>query len=171
MQKKFIMSAAAVVLTVAGLAGCAAMGSSSGAAPSVPSRTSNPPNTNRADDLTTARSSLGTILVNGKGMTVYAFDKDTANSGTSACTGSCLDTWPPVTISDSQPLVNGVSGSISTIKDPDGKAQITIDGRPLYTFAGDAAKGDVKGQGLQNVWWVVSPAGTEVKPAAATRGY
>ena len=125
-----------------------------------------------ASSLASSGSSLGNIVVNGTGLTVYIFDKDTANTGKSACTGACLSTWPPVTTTAPNPHVTGISGTVATITDPYGKMQITINGLPLYTFAGDTAKGDVKGQGLQNVWWVLSPSGKKITTSATgTGGY
>lgn len=179
MQNKLILSLTALSLAVVALAGCTAMGSGSGggsagggsAGGSGYGGLSSPSTAAMAGDLATSGSSLGSIMVNGKGMTVYVFDKDTANSGTSACTGACLANWPAVTTTATKPHVTGISGTIATIKDPDGKTQITVDGLPLYTFAGDAAKGDTKGQGLQNVWWVVSPSGKKITAAATGTGY
>ncbi|WP_456846845.1 COG4315 family predicted lipoprotein, partial [Cellulomonas sp. P5_C6] len=56
----------------------------------------------------------------------------------------------------------GVTGEVGTITGTDGKMQVTIDGRPIYTFAQDTAPGDVKGQGLNSVWYVIAPDGTEI---------
>lgn len=179
MRGAFAMSAAAAGMTMLALAGCATTGSAGSASGSGRSAntsssataTGGPSNSGAAQDLSTAGSSLGRIVVDGKGMSVYFFDKDTAGSGASACTGACLVYWHPVTTSDVAPHASGVSGTVATIKDPDGRLQITVDGRPLYTFAGDTARGDVKGEGVQNAWWAVSPSGQEVKPAGSTSGY
>ena len=168
MPKKLILSLTALSLAMVGLAGCTSIGGGSGSGGS--SDASNAPNSASPSNLTTSGSSLGNIVVNGKGLTVYIFDKDTANSGKSACTGACLANWPPVTTTAPKPQVTGISGTVATIMDPDGKMQITINGLPLHTFAGDTAKGDVKGQGLQNVWWVVSPSGKKVTSAASNTG-
>ena len=113
-------------------------------------------------DLATAETSLGTIVVDGDGMTAYYFLKDTKDSGTSACTGDCLTAWPPVTTESDTPTVEGVTGEVGTITTPDGANQITIDGRPIYTFAQDAAPGDVNGQGVNDVWYVIAPDGSEI---------
>jgi predicted lipoprotein with Yx(FWY)xxD motif len=101
--------------------------------------------------------------VNSKGLTAYYFDVDKANSGMSACTGACATTWPAITTSSATPTVKGVTGTLGEITDPAGAKQITIDGRPIYTFASDSKPGDVNGQGVQGVWHVVSPSGSEIK--------
>jgi predicted lipoprotein with Yx(FWY)xxD motif len=113
-------------------------------------------------DLSTAESSLGTIVVDGDGMTAYYFLKDVKDSGTSACSGDCLTAWPPITTESDTPTVEGVTGEVGTITGTDGSTQITIDGRPIYTFAQDTAPGDVNGQGVNDVWYVIAPDGSEI---------
>ena len=113
-------------------------------------------------DLATAETSLGTVVVDGKGMTAYYFLKDTKGSGTSACSGDCAAAWPAITTENATPTVTGVTGEVGTITGTDGKLQVTIDGRPIYTFAQDKAPGDVNGQGLNSVWYVIAPDGTEI---------
>lgn len=107
-------------------------------------------------------SSLGKIVVNGKGMSAYFFDLDKANSGVSACTGQCAANWPAITTTTTKPKVAGFKGKVGTIAIKGGR-QVTINGRPIYTFAFDTAPGQVKGQGSQGVWYVISPAGKEMK--------
>ena len=113
-------------------------------------------------DLTTADSELGMIVVDGDGMTAYYFLNDTKDSGASACEGDCLTAWPPITTESDTPTVEGVTGEVGTITATDGSTQITIDGRPVYTFAQDTAPGDVKGQGVNDVWFVIAPDGSEI---------
>lgn len=116
-----------------------------------------------ADDtsagLMVASSSLGQIVVDGTGMTVYMFDKDTQGSGESTCAGECLTNWPPLTATDGTPSVTGVTGEVGAITTADGSTQVTLNGWPLYHYAGDTAAGDVNGQGVGGIWWVLSPAG------------
>ena len=113
-------------------------------------------------DLATADTSLGTVVVDGNGMTAYYFLKDVKDSGTSACSGDCLAAWPPITTESDTPTVEGVTGEVGTITATDGSTQITIDGRPIYTFAQDSAPGDVNGQGVNDVWYVIAPDGSEI---------
>lgn len=112
-------------------------------------------------DVQVATTSLGEVVTDGKGMTLYRFDKDTQGASTSACTGVCLTNWPPLIASGSAPT-GTVTGTLGTIATPDGKKQVTLDGWPLYTFNGDTAAGDVKGQGVGGIWWAVTSAGAKV---------
>ena len=115
-----------------------------------------------AADLSTADSSLGTIVVDGKGMTAYYFTKDTKDSGVSACSGDCAAAWPAIVSTSDTPIVDGVTGTVGTIPTADGGKQITINGMPIYTFAQDMAAGDVNGQGANGVWCVIAPDGTMI---------
>jgi predicted lipoprotein with Yx(FWY)xxD motif len=121
--------------------------------------------------LKTASTSLGTVVVTSAGKTVYAFDKDTKNSGMSACNAGCSGLWPAVTATDSSPTATGVSAKLGTITRSDGSKQITLDGRPLYTYSGDSGAGAVAGQGFMKIWWAVTPAGAEVTGAPTSTGY
>lgn len=113
--------------------------------------------------LTTADSTLGTIVVDATGMTVYVFDNDTPNSGTSTCEGECLVKWPAVVADSDTPTAEGVTGTLGTItRTDDGTRQITLNGLPLYYWVDDSAAGDVTGQGVGGVWWVVAPDGTKI---------
>lgn len=116
--------------------------------------------------LMTADSALGPIVVDGNGMSIYYFTKDTKDSGTSACTDACLAAWPPVTATEETPAVDGVTGTPGTITTPDGKKQVTINGMPVYYFAKDKAAGDILGQGVNSVWYLVAPSGDMVTSAA-----
>lgn len=117
-----------------------------------------------AVELKTASSSAaGTIVVDGKGMSLYLFTKDTKDSGTSACTGSCLVQWPPLTTTSGTPTAEGVTGKLGTITTADGKKQVTLNGMPLYYFAKDTKPGDTLGQGVGGVWFLSDPSGTVAK--------
>ena len=106
---------------------------------------------------------LGKVVVDGKGMSAYYFDLDKANSGSSACTGQCSANWPAITSNTAKPTVSGISGVVGTIALKGGSRQVTINGRPIYTFAFDKTSGDAKGQGVQSVWYLISPSGKEIK--------
>ncbi|HEU4853326.1 MAG TPA: hypothetical protein VFT37_14355 [Telluria sp.] len=93
----------------------------------------------------------GGVLVDAKGMTVYTFDKDTANSGKSACSGPCAQNWPPVKAADAQP-----EAPYAAITREDGSKQLTYMGKPLYTFAKDKKAGDKAGENVMGVWHTVS---------------
>ncbi|MBT2516427.1 hypothetical protein J7E29_03185 [Streptomyces sp. ISL-90] len=113
--------------------------------------------------LTTTDSDLGEIVVDADGMTVYMFDNDTQGGDSSSCEGACATNWPAVTAdSDDPPVAEGIDGEVGTIEGVDGKTQVTLNGWPLYYFAGDEAPGDINGQGVNDVWWVLTPAGEKI---------
>ena len=114
-------------------------------------------------DLKTASSSKGDIVVDGKGMSVYYFTKDVKDSGKSNCLGDCLVKWPPVIAATDTPKVEGVTAKVGTIDTPDGKKQVTVNGMPVYLWEKDKAPGDITGQGVGNVWYLVAPDGTMIK--------
>lgn len=133
-----------------------------------PAATSAPAGMADISKLMVAPSAAGQIVVDDKGMSVYFFTKDTKGSGTSACTGACLTAWPPVTTDADAPAADGVTGSIGTITTPDGKKQVTINGMPIYYFAKDKAAGDILGQGVNGVWYLVAPSGEMMTAPAAS---
>lgn len=104
-------------------------------------------------------ATLGSYVAGKDGLALYVFLPDTGTSG-SECNGECAVNWPPLT--GTAAAGTGVTGALGTITRDDGTAQVTLGGMPLYYFKGDAAAGDVKGQGLQSVWYLASPAGTAV---------
>jgi len=116
------------------------------------------------------------VVTNSKGFTVYWFAPDT--STTSKCTGSCATYWPPVKGPAS--AMSGVTGTLGTITRPDGTTQATYDGHPLYTYVGDTAAGQAKGNGLNisgGLWYEMTVsgstpgAGTGASPSASKGGY
>jgi predicted lipoprotein with Yx(FWY)xxD motif len=105
----------------------------------------------------TGETDLGVILVDADGMTLYMFDQDPP--GESACYDGCAATWPPL-IDDGPVAGDGVDASLlGTTERDDGAIQVTYNDMPLYYFANDSEPGDVNGQGLNDVWWVVDPDG------------
>jgi predicted lipoprotein with Yx(FWY)xxD motif len=107
-------------------------------------------------------ATLGAIFADASGKTVYLFTKDTT-VGESACSGDCLANWPPVPAGDDMALPEGVPGTLGAITATDGSQQLTYNDIPLYYWAADANPGDTTGQGVGNVWFVVSP-GAEFGP-------
>ncbi|HKA84689.1 MAG TPA: hypothetical protein VKD21_12545 [Acidimicrobiales bacterium] len=113
-----------------------------------------------ASTVATVESDLGTILVDGDGMTLYLFMPDA--QGASTCVDACAATWPalagPATAGD-----GADEALLATADRPDdGSAQVTYNGWPLYHFAGDAAPGETNGQGVGNIWFVVDPTGNAI---------
>jgi len=105
---------------------------------------------------------LGSILVDGKGMTLYVFDKDEKDK--SNCSGGCLKNWPPFTVADESTKVTGegVTATFATIESADGTYQVTVNGMPLYYYIKDVNPHDTVGQAVGDVWWVVGPDGSKI---------
>lgn len=106
--------------------------------------------------------SLGTVLVDASGLTLYRYTPD--GTGKSVCTGACASVWPPLTVSaGTTPVAGGpgvVTADLGTIVRSDGTRQVTYKGMPLYTYAGDSKPGEATGQGLDGNWYVVHPTGS-----------
>lgn len=110
---------------------------------------------------------FGNYLVDSKGITLYYFDKDPI--GTSVCTGNCLANWP-VFHADGIQAPKGVNPSdFGEITREDGTKQTTFKGYPLYYFVKDAKRGDLNGQAVNYVWYVVDPAKFAGTTAGATQ--
>jgi predicted lipoprotein with Yx(FWY)xxD motif len=119
--------------------------------------------------VSTVSTSLGRVIVDARGRTLYLFKKDA--SGRSACTGSCAASWPPLLASGKPVAGGGVKASLlGTTKRSDGRMQVTYDRHPLYTFVEDTKKGQTAGQNVDAFgaeWYVVSPAGSAITKTAA----
>jgi len=160
--------ACTLILLIAGLvllAGCAQQP----AAPATPAQTTSAPAapapaaatpTPMPDTVLVATNpQYGQIIVDGSGMTLYYFLRDTRGSDTSACTGTCLTNWPafnPSYLQVSAPLLGSDFDSILL---PGGGSQVTYMGWPLYYYSGDKAPGDTKGYGFNKLWYVMAPTG------------
>jgi len=109
------------------------------------------------DTIRTATSPLGTILMDARGMTLYYFANDIPASGISSCSGQCAVAWPVFFVDSvkvSPPLDAADFGSITRA---DGTKQTTYYGWPLYYWQGDTKPGDVSGENVQKVWFVMRP--------------
>jgi predicted lipoprotein with Yx(FWY)xxD motif len=120
--------------------------------------------------LSLRKTTLGPILVNSRGHTLYLFLKD--RNGKSACSGSCARFWPPL-LSQSRPTAGpGVKPSlIGTTRRSNGSRQVTYNRHPLYTYSLDRRAGQTKGEGnslFGAKWWAVSARGTAVVRASTT---
>lgn len=173
--RRWALAVTALAITTTVLAGCGGGNTTAGQASgggagygAAASTTAAPAPT--GSDLGTASTDLGTIVVDGKGMTLYYFTQDSQGTDTSACTGECLDAWPIAKASAQKPTAQDVSGKIGTIAAADGGRQLTLDGRPLYYFAQDKAPGDTLGQGLNGLWYVAAPDGALVTAAPTSSG-
>ena len=104
-----------------------------------------------------------TFLTNAKGMTLYYNTSDTATSG---CSGSCASAWPPFISSVTPTSSTSLSGTLSVQSNANG-SQVMYNGHPLYTFSGDSAPGQTKGEGVGGVWFV---APIDLAPANGSSG-
>jgi predicted lipoprotein with Yx(FWY)xxD motif len=115
--------------------------------------------------VSTATTSLGRILVDSRGHTLYLFEKD--KNGKSACTGKCATFWPPLIAKAKPRAGTGAKASLlGTTKRADGRLQVTYNHHPVYTFADDAKKGQTHGEGVDAYgaeWYAISPAGAKVE--------
>ncbi len=118
----------------------------------------------QTDNLTLGLDSdatLGTHLIAYNGMTLYTYSKDEPK--VSNCIGQCAANWPPYTFATKvgdevlTQVQHGVIGAIGLIDRADGSYQVTYNDMPLYFYSGDKMSGDIKGQAVGNVWFVVKP--------------
>jgi predicted lipoprotein with Yx(FWY)xxD motif len=157
---RILVALPAAAAAVAALAACGSSGGSAGN-----SSGSGSPVAAASSTLKTAKIGGATVLTSPKGFTLYSFAPDTSTK--SKCNGTCAQNWPPV---KGPATASVVSGTFGTIKRSDGSAQATFDGHPLYTFVGDTAPGQAKGNGLNaagGLWHEITTSGTA---AAAPEG-
>ena len=132
-----IAQAAAATAAAMAVAALALLGVAvAGASPPAPAGT--------GADLKTTVIGGATVLTNARGFTLYWFAPDTPT--TSKCYGSCAAYWPPVT--GTVPASPGLPGRIGTITRTSGSRQLTYNGHPLYTYIGDTAPRQAKGNNL-----------------------
>jgi len=114
--------------------------------------------------------SPGNILAAGNGWSLYTFDRDPI--GASTCVDDCARTWPPLILSSGDPAGSpDLPGVLAVITRPDGRRQVTHNGRPLYYYSGDRQQGDMNGDGVGSVWHVARPSiagANQASRAAAT---
>jgi predicted lipoprotein with Yx(FWY)xxD motif len=152
-RPRLMLALPAAAAAVAVLAACGSSGGSSSG-----SSGSSSPVAASSSTLKTAKIGSTTVLTNGKGFTLYSFAPDTSTK--SNCNGSCAKFWPPV---KGPATASGVKGTFATIKRADGATQATFDGHPLYTYVGDKAPGQAKGNGLNlsgGVWHEITTSGS-----------
>ena len=140
--------------------GTGVAGYGGGAAPSSPSA---------AATISVRSNSLGQILVDASGKTLYLFEADTHTQ--SACSGACAQAWPPLTTTGAPKAGGGASPSLlGTTTRSDGATQVTYGGHPLYYFIGDTKPGDTNGEGSTAFgagWDVLSPTGDRIDKAGS----
>ncbi|HST25677.1 MAG TPA: hypothetical protein VLJ76_06775 [Gaiellaceae bacterium] len=128
--------------------------------------------TKTASQVKTRKTSIGTILVDSKGKTLYMFAKD--KSGKSACSGTCATYWPPYMTTGKPTAGTGAKATmLGTIKRSNGKLQVSYNHHPLYHFKLDTVAGAVKGENQDAFggrWYALSSKGAKVLPASTSSG-
>ena len=151
---RILLALPAAAAAVAALAACSSAGASSPSS----SGSSSSPAAAAAGTVKTATIAGVTVLTSSKGFTLYSFAPDTP--ATSKCNGTCAQNWPPV---QGPVTAAGVTGTFGTITRSDGSVKATFDGHPLYTFVGDTAPGQAKGNGLNaagGLWHEITTSGS-----------
>ncbi len=155
------------VLVASALAGC-----SNDEPPSTPETTEAPPSTEPGTtgtspttavpvpEVEVGDTSLGDVLVDASGMTLYVYAFDTP--GVSTCVDACALTWPPLLATDID-VGDGLNPDAFTlVARPDGTTQVAVNGAPLYRFSGDIDPGDTAGHGFNELWLAVAPDGQPI---------
>jgi predicted lipoprotein with Yx(FWY)xxD motif len=158
-----IWAAAGLAALALAISACGSSSSSSSATSTPAAGASSPaasaPASSASANMVLSTTINGTqVLTNSKGFTLYWFVPDTSTK--SNCNGSCATYWPPV----KGPVTagSGVTGTLGTITRSNGSTQATYDGHPLYTYVGDTAPGQAKGNGLNlsgGVWHEMTVSG------------
>ena len=161
-----LVGAGIIALSSVALAACGGGGATAAQAPIAGGSGSTPSQQSISHtapgEVSTASTSLGTVLVDSQGRTLYLFKADQGTK--SACSGACASAWPPLRVSG-KPTVGGgaIASKLGTTQRSDGKPEVTYNGHPVYTYIGDSKPGDVNGQGLTNfgaAWFALSPSGS-----------
>ncbi len=159
--------AGVIPLAVLSVAACGGGGNATTATP--PKTTTGAPAT-----VSLASTSLGKILVDSQGRSLYLFKADVETK--SACTAACATAWPPL-LTHGKPAAGGGASAllVGTAKRSNGARQVTYNGHPLYLFVDDQNPGDVNGQGSTAFgapWFVLSAAGNQTSAnQSGARGY
>jgi predicted lipoprotein with Yx(FWY)xxD motif len=171
-----LAAALAVPLAALSVAACGGGGNNNATAAGGPPKAPD----GKAATIGEASTSLGKILVDAQGRTIYLFEKDSGTKST--CSGACAAALPPVRTTGKPTVGSGLtSAKVGTTPRSDGKPQVTYNGHPLYLFQEDQNAGDTNGQGVNAfgaAWYVMSPAGNAIttsgsnsNPGGGSSGY
>jgi predicted lipoprotein with Yx(FWY)xxD motif len=156
----FLACAAVIPLASLAAAGCGGGGGGGAAAK---------PSGGASATVSVANTSLGKILVDSQGQSLYLFKADVGTRST--CATACASAWPPLSAHGKPTVGAGASASlVGTTKRPDGGRQVTYNGHPLYRFADDHKPGDVNGQGVDGfgaLWFAVSGTGKQISSSSS----
>jgi predicted lipoprotein with Yx(FWY)xxD motif len=160
LRKSATLLIAAIPVLALAAAACSGGGSATGIA--APTTSSGQPVA-----VGVASTTLGQILVNPNGRTLYLFQGDSGT--TSNCSGACASAWPPLRVSSTTSVGTGANASLlGSTPRSDGAPQVTYNGHPVYLFIKDQKAGDTNGQGVTAfgaLWYALSPAGNAITAA------
>jgi predicted lipoprotein with Yx(FWY)xxD motif len=115
--------------------------------------------------VTLRETTLGTVLVDARGRTLYLFEKD--RNGVSMCISACTTYWPPLSSRATPRAGKGIHQSLLRLaRSRNGARQVTYAGHPLYTFVGDKRAGQTSGEGLDDFgaeWYALAANGHKVE--------
>jgi predicted lipoprotein with Yx(FWY)xxD motif len=155
------------LICASALAGCGAAATSSSS-----SGTGSGSGTSTTPTVSTGTTSLGTVLTDEHGLTLYYFLPQKGGVA-SACDATCLTAWPPVVVSGTPTSSSGVTGTLGVVSimvNGAAENEVTYNSWPLHTFSGDSASGQVNGQNVENVWFAAEPGTTADETGATTAG-
>ena len=159
-------------LSALAIAACGSSNSGSASKGGAPASPSHPSASRSSRTVDIASTGLGSVLVDSHGRTLYLWQADTGRKST--CTAACATAWPPLETTGKPTAGSGVKSSLlGTSKRPDGSQQVTYHGHPLYTFQGDTASGQTKGQGSNGfgaLWFALSPTGAPITSSGSPGG-
>ncbi|GAA0729453.1 hypothetical protein Drose_32700 [Dactylosporangium roseum] len=177
-MRKYVMTVAAAAAVALSLTACGAIdltdrdttepAASAGASAAPSASTGKSADTAGVKVADTA--TLGKVVTDWKGWTLYRFEKDTPKPSKSVCEGECLVKWPAVPYVQDMKIEGVDPKLIGKLTRGDGTQQLTIDGWAAYRFAADAKPGDIKGQGVGGVWFAFTPEGKKAQAVAGTTG-
>lgn len=127
----------------------------------------NPAGATTRPTLRVVRTPTGPILTDAAGRTLYTFVDDLLTTAPSACTGDCANDWHPAIAPRHLVVGAGITGEVGMVMRAGGQRQLTMDHRPLYTFRGDQGTGELRGNGVGNRWWAMTPTGLTATQFAA----
>jgi predicted lipoprotein with Yx(FWY)xxD motif len=169
-RKSRVAALAIAPLSALALAACGSSNSSTASNDGASASKSPPSGSTASGTVDVANTSLGSILVDSQGRTLYLWQAD--KSSKSTCSGACATAWPPLQTNGKLSAGDGVKRSLlGTTERTGGSGQVTYNGHPLYTFQGDTASGQTNGQGSAGfgaLWFVLSPAGTQITRSASS---
>jgi predicted lipoprotein with Yx(FWY)xxD motif len=160
MRRIIFTLAAATVLAACGAAG--GTGSTSAPATSAPAAS--------GTTVTTGTTSLGTVLTNAQGFTLYYFLPE-KNSTLGACTGGCLTAWPPLVATGTPTASSAATGTLATVSvmvNGAAENEVTYNGWPLHTYVSDTMPGQTNGQGIEGMWFAATPSTSSTSTGASS---